>query len=285
MNGFLNTEGGELFFGVADDGTVKGLPLDRPWRDEIRNQIDMMAQRCKPAIDPQEYTLSFLPVCKRWFQYAQALPDTVLIRIRVFKATRREVYMTRDRKAYMKRDASIREMTADIVAQRTMDFQRENVNADIDRLIEARLARRSEEIAAAAAAAAAAANVNVNANPPGLQSVAAQPSGRCGESDHDVAGETPASDAKYDAPSSRPANRTASSQIGEAPPNALHHQQRARVPARPGVSVEILQRLQPLGFNEAQIAEAIQHMQACGVDVHDQNVEFFQLLIDRLCGQ
>jgi hypothetical protein len=36
----LNSEGGTLYFGVDDDGTVLGVPLQRNERDHLRLRID-----------------------------------------------------------------------------------------------------------------------------------------------------------------------------------------------------------------------------------------------------
>lgn len=40
ISGFLNAEGGYLLFGVADDGVVVGLHLDRESRDKVRRAFD-----------------------------------------------------------------------------------------------------------------------------------------------------------------------------------------------------------------------------------------------------
>lgn len=40
MNAFLNGDGGTIYFGIADDGKVLGLPLTRKQRDTLRLRID-----------------------------------------------------------------------------------------------------------------------------------------------------------------------------------------------------------------------------------------------------
>ena len=40
INAFLNTNGGIIYFGVEDDGTIAGVPLNRAGRDDLRLRID-----------------------------------------------------------------------------------------------------------------------------------------------------------------------------------------------------------------------------------------------------
>lgn len=61
-NAFLNSEGGELYFGVEDDGTVHGLLLDTKDRDQIRIGVDGLMQHSTPTVDTRSYSLDFLPV-------------------------------------------------------------------------------------------------------------------------------------------------------------------------------------------------------------------------------
>jgi len=40
VNAFLNTDGGYIYFGIEDDGTIVGLPLNRKERDTLRLRVD-----------------------------------------------------------------------------------------------------------------------------------------------------------------------------------------------------------------------------------------------------
>jgi predicted HTH transcriptional regulator len=40
INAFLNTDGGTIYFGIHDDGTILGIPMSRKFRDAIRLRID-----------------------------------------------------------------------------------------------------------------------------------------------------------------------------------------------------------------------------------------------------
>jgi predicted HTH transcriptional regulator len=42
VNAFLNSRGGSLYFGIEDDGTVKGVEMDRKMRDRLRLLVDRM---------------------------------------------------------------------------------------------------------------------------------------------------------------------------------------------------------------------------------------------------
>ena len=66
LNGFLNTEGGKLFFGVEDNGRVSALNLDKDKRDFIRTHIDMVLQKFKPAVLASMYHVRFRQVYEKF---------------------------------------------------------------------------------------------------------------------------------------------------------------------------------------------------------------------------
>ncbi|XP_055512601.1 LOW QUALITY PROTEIN: schlafen-like protein 1 [Leucoraja erinacea] len=61
---FLNSEGGSLFVGVNDDGTVCGVDCNHKDEDRVRLLIDSILKGFKPPLFPNSYSISFLPVIK-----------------------------------------------------------------------------------------------------------------------------------------------------------------------------------------------------------------------------
>jgi len=61
VNAFLNTDGGRILFGVADDGTVVGLPFDRKQKDILRLRVDAAIDSFRPQVDPDLWSLRFIP--------------------------------------------------------------------------------------------------------------------------------------------------------------------------------------------------------------------------------
>jgi predicted HTH transcriptional regulator len=46
----LNTEGGSIYFGIEDNGTIKGVELGRKERDDLRLGIDNVVNRYTPQV-------------------------------------------------------------------------------------------------------------------------------------------------------------------------------------------------------------------------------------------
>ncbi|XP_069751254.1 schlafen-like protein 1 isoform X4 [Narcine bancroftii] len=61
---FLNSEGGSLFVGVNDDGTVCGVECNHKDEDRVRLLIDSILKGFKPPLFPNSYSITFLPVIR-----------------------------------------------------------------------------------------------------------------------------------------------------------------------------------------------------------------------------
>eukprot|EP01088_Endostelium_zonatum_P002567 TRINITY_DN1318_c0_g1_i1.p1 TRINITY_DN1318_c0_g1~~TRINITY_DN1318_c0_g1_i1.p1 ORF type:complete len:771 (+),score=199.71 TRINITY_DN1318_c0_g1_i1:106-2313(+) len=61
-NSFLNTNGGVIYFGIEDDGSIAGLELDRKERDQIRLRIDAIVSHYVPQVDPYMVKVRFIKV-------------------------------------------------------------------------------------------------------------------------------------------------------------------------------------------------------------------------------
>ncbi|XP_033112538.1 uncharacterized protein LOC117113336 [Anneissia japonica] len=62
MSAFLNSSGGTLLIGVDDEGFVQGISLDHKAEDKVRRDIDGVMRRIEPAVLPNIYSVSFIPV-------------------------------------------------------------------------------------------------------------------------------------------------------------------------------------------------------------------------------
>lgn len=61
--GFLNGNGGRIFWGIRDrDRVVIGVPLDSSARDEVRKGVANRVHGIDPKVDPSRYELEFHPV-------------------------------------------------------------------------------------------------------------------------------------------------------------------------------------------------------------------------------
>ena len=63
LNAFLNTNGGEIYFGVADDGTVRGQPtMNENKRNYIRSAIGQRLRRFNLPVSSEFYSVEFKEV-------------------------------------------------------------------------------------------------------------------------------------------------------------------------------------------------------------------------------
>ena len=63
--GFLNSEGGTLYFGVSDDGKVLGIKVDSALEETLREDVDFAVRSLiEPEVDPSEYSVNFARIMK-----------------------------------------------------------------------------------------------------------------------------------------------------------------------------------------------------------------------------
>ncbi|KAK0056924.1 schlafen-like protein 1 [Biomphalaria pfeifferi] len=65
MCGFLNSEGGTIFFGVNDSGVVLGLDLDPQYEAALKRDITCSARMIEPHVSTSEYSVNFARVMER----------------------------------------------------------------------------------------------------------------------------------------------------------------------------------------------------------------------------
>jgi hypothetical protein len=120
LNAFLNTAGGALYFGIADNGRIHGLRLDRAKRDLVRRSVDGVLQHHSPSVEPDLYRIDFLTVYERAFTSSCVpLKDRYVVRIHISRG-RVSMYQNEARQAWIRRDGSLFRMDPDMIRQRTL---------------------------------------------------------------------------------------------------------------------------------------------------------------------
>ena len=104
VSAFLNTEGGTIYYGVRDDGVVTGVVLNRKLRDNLVLALDAAINKFTPHVNSDNYNIHFADVCN---SHMQKMPEMYVVEISVKAGSKNEVYFTHKKEAYIRRDASI----------------------------------------------------------------------------------------------------------------------------------------------------------------------------------
>ena len=59
ISGFLNSYGGTIYFGIADDGTIRGTNLSRKDIDEFLLSLDYRLRKFRPRVFPDQVNVTF----------------------------------------------------------------------------------------------------------------------------------------------------------------------------------------------------------------------------------
>ena len=74
--GMLSTgQGGTLYGGIQDCGTVTGFMMSEYQQDHVRLQLEDMFERFTPRVSPDQYTVRFVPVVDEGDSF---VPDPVV---------------------------------------------------------------------------------------------------------------------------------------------------------------------------------------------------------------
>lgn len=134
---FLNADGGVLYFGVEDDGTVKGVAFSRRGRDLLRLGIDQSASNIKPQVDPDLLKVLLIPVepnpssekARKADKSASGAsnsadkggsgdkPRRFVVEVHIGRGDA-PVYLTQDGSAYFRRSGSVYKMDAELIQRR-----------------------------------------------------------------------------------------------------------------------------------------------------------------------
>ncbi|BFZ07974.1 hypothetical protein BsWGS_11013 [Bradybaena similaris] len=105
--GFLNSEGGTIFFGVSDDGIVRGLTIDTELEKTLRLDIDFAIESIKPGVDKCEYTINFARVMEEDGAFS---PDLKVLEVCVKPRQPEGVRYSHNGIAYVRRDGSLQKV-------------------------------------------------------------------------------------------------------------------------------------------------------------------------------
>lgn len=157
---FLNADGGVLYFGVEDDGTVKGVPFSRKGRDLLRLGIDQTASYIKPQVDPQLLKVLLVPVEPNPASEKARKADKssgasnsadkrgaekstrFVVEIHIGRGDA-PVYLTQDGSAYFRRSGSVYKMDAELI-QRRMEQGRPKFAGEVPQLPREFIGREKE---------------------------------------------------------------------------------------------------------------------------------------------
>ncbi|CAL6093740.1 AAA-4_domain protein [Hexamita inflata] len=149
LNAFLNSHGGSIWFGIEDDGTIRGLYLTLKERDECRLSIDTLCNTFVPQVDNSLTRLDLIPVnmlineidqtrfqptdidqstgftCKAVAVHSQKPLERVVVVASILPGIS-PVYFTSKLHdmAWMRRDGGIVKMSQDVIVQRITQGRR-----------------------------------------------------------------------------------------------------------------------------------------------------------------
>ncbi|GFO41382.1 schlafen-like protein 1 [Plakobranchus ocellatus] len=106
MCGFLNSEGGTLYFGVNDDGKVLGIRMDEAMKETLKDDVDFaVCSLLAPSVNPSEYLVNFARVMEPSGQLSN---DLMVMEVCVKpRLPRRRHRFSCDGVVYLRRDGSL----------------------------------------------------------------------------------------------------------------------------------------------------------------------------------
>ena len=143
---FLNANGGNLFYGVHDNGVITGLVLNRVDRDLMRNELDTILYRFSPSVNAELCSLQFHPVIKIGRAEFDPSSNLFLAHFTIKKGSE-SIYMDPFKKAWIKMHGSCREMTVDMIKER-LEIQNnkkldERVASEVEKALEKYMLQQS----------------------------------------------------------------------------------------------------------------------------------------------
>ena len=103
IGAFLNTNGGSIYFGIADNGVILGHRLFRKQIDQLKLEIDTLMSKFTPALVKNEVQLKAVP-CVNYKN--KIINNTFIVEVHVSKGEEGKVYCTQQNHVYIRRNAS-----------------------------------------------------------------------------------------------------------------------------------------------------------------------------------
>lgn len=105
---FLNSQGGILYYGIADHGEVVGVCLDRQSRDLFLRQLDQAINSFTPHIAHDKYVVKFISI---YYPNRVLKKDYYVIEIHISEGEESKIYFTGKNEAFIRRNASLLKLT------------------------------------------------------------------------------------------------------------------------------------------------------------------------------
>mmetsp|Transcript_14188 Transcript_14188/g.19699 ORF Transcript_14188/g.19699 Transcript_14188/m.19699 type:complete len:466 (+) Transcript_14188:204-1601(+) len=124
---FLNSKGGEIFFGIEDDGKVSGILLNKYQRDTARKDLDYYLNGFNPPVDPDRYSIAFLKVYQNFCgDDLMEMTDRYVVRVHVRGPSEKEnsctYYQDSKGAAWIRMDGSVTRMSHRLFEERRSKF-------------------------------------------------------------------------------------------------------------------------------------------------------------------
>ena len=144
--GYLNSYGGSIYFGINDDGIVKGIQMSRKEIDDFQINLDIALRNFMPKVFPDQIRVKFNEICLD-AKGAYVILDRYVLQIDVFCINHNEIYITNEYNCYIKKYASLNHLSIEeiiiLVKSRYNPFiSSDNLPSRLNPLI---LERMSEE--------------------------------------------------------------------------------------------------------------------------------------------
>ena len=104
ISGFLNSYDGTIYFGISDDGIIRGTSLTRKDIDEFLLGLDHMLRKCRPRIFPDQVNVTFHEISKD-LSYKYVIVDLYVVEINIYCTNNDDHYLTNEGMFYLKKHA------------------------------------------------------------------------------------------------------------------------------------------------------------------------------------
>uniref|UniRef100_A0A7S2XF74 CSD domain-containing protein n=1 Tax=Lotharella oceanica TaxID=641309 RepID=A0A7S2XF74_9EUKA len=135
---FLNSSGGDIFFGVEDNGTVSGLLMSQWQRDTARKDVDFHLSHFKPPVEPERYRLAFIKVYQRRpeTQELKEITDCFVVRVSAISAEEKNLascnwYSNSRDEAWIRREAGVQKMPMSMLQARIEAGNKSNLEKQV----------------------------------------------------------------------------------------------------------------------------------------------------------
>lgn len=131
--GYLNSDGGSLFFGINDSGIVKGINLGRSDIDEFQINLDQNLRKFTPKVFPSALELSFHEVANDK-SLKKVIQNKYVVEILVKSVMSTDVYVTGDNLSFIKRQGSLNNLSllevVELMKSRRREYEEELRKSD-----------------------------------------------------------------------------------------------------------------------------------------------------------